>query len=118
LFSTSEGLKIAYVSGREGPKSDACTFSTDDVSAVRDSVLRNQTNFKGVDILLTSQWPEGAKEVGINLEFIIYYNHLLKINVPKYQMKVVCITLLDMVVSHLSDVYGSRTTMILNNQPL
>ncbi|CAB3387551.1 Hypothetical predicted protein [Cloeon dipterum] len=62
LFSTSEGLKIAYVSGKEGGRSDGCTFTAEDVTAVRDTCLRNQSNFKGVDILLSSQWPQGAKD--------------------------------------------------------
>ncbi|XP_059486159.1 CWF19-like protein 1 [Neocloeon triangulifer] len=62
LFSSSEGLKIAYLSGKEGAKSDSCTFTAEDVSAVRDSCLRNQSNYKGVDILLTSQWPQGGKD--------------------------------------------------------
>jgi hypothetical protein len=62
LFSTSYGLKIAYLSGVPGEQGPT-HFSASDVSAVRDACLKGQTNFKGIDILLTSTWPQGVAQV-------------------------------------------------------
>lgn len=58
VFTTSDGLRIAYISGSgDGPSDN--TFSEADVTCVRDVCLRGQANFKGVDILLSSAWPQG-----------------------------------------------------------
>lgn len=59
LFSTSSGLKIAYLSGVPGEQGPT-HFSAADVSAVRDACLKGQSNFRGIDILLTSVWPQGV----------------------------------------------------------
>lgn len=58
---TSSGLKIAYVSGREGSGNDI-TFSEKDAIAVRDIAYksRGKSNFTGVDVLLTSEWPKNV----------------------------------------------------------
>uniref|UniRef100_A0A336LI81 CSON014441 protein n=1 Tax=Culicoides sonorensis TaxID=179676 RepID=A0A336LI81_CULSO len=62
LYSTSSGLRIAYLSGIESTDSDssAWTFSKKDVIAIRDSCLasKNSSDYRGVDILLTAQEPK------------------------------------------------------------
>lgn len=62
LFTLSSGLKIAYLSGVQKNANDPkeCTFDEKDVMAVRNSCLKGCPSFRGVDILLTSQWPEGV----------------------------------------------------------
>ncbi|XP_052873010.1 CWF19-like protein 1 homolog [Anopheles cruzii] len=67
LYTTSGGLKIAYLSGTASSQEDAneWTYSKADVMAVRDSCLASKANmgdFRGIDILLTSQWPVGIRE--------------------------------------------------------
>lgn len=64
LYTISSGIKIAYVSGIEGEKSD-WSFDTEDVKAVRNSCFINKTSmgeYRGIDILLTSQWPFGVDD--------------------------------------------------------
>lgn len=53
-------MQIAYVSGigNDGPSNDT-TFSPNDVEDLK-TVLTDRSGFKGVDILLTSQWPKGV----------------------------------------------------------
>jgi hypothetical protein len=61
LYISSSGLKIAYVSGTESNSSESnepCTFNEKDIVSVRDSCLRGQPSFRGVDILLSSPWPK------------------------------------------------------------
>ncbi|XP_039448083.1 CWF19-like protein 1 homolog [Culex pipiens pallens] len=71
IFSTSSGLKIAYVSGLEVEGSSASgkvpdwKFTKEDAVAVRDSCFASKSNmgdYRGVDLLLTSQWPAHVKE--------------------------------------------------------
>lgn len=57
VFTTSNGLRIAYISGKSDGLSD-CSFSESDVTCVRDVCLKGQANFKGVDVLVTSSWPQ------------------------------------------------------------
>ncbi|KAK3914063.1 CWF19-like protein 1 [Frankliniella fusca] len=57
VFTTSNGLRIAYVSGNTDGSSEF-SFSESDVVCVRDVCLKGQTNYKGVDVLLTSSWPQ------------------------------------------------------------
>lgn len=55
----SNGLKIAYLSGVDGETNQTCNetvFSPDDVQFIRDSCVKNE-DFKGVDLLLTYEWP-------------------------------------------------------------
>lgn len=61
LYTSSSGLKIAYLSGVQKTADDPeeCSFSESSVKAVRNSCLKGCPSFRGVDILLTSQWPEG-----------------------------------------------------------
>ncbi|CAM1328174.1 CWF19L1 (predicted) [Pycnogonum litorale] len=70
LFTGSSGLKIAYFSGREsdGTYSDeTITFSTSEAQSVIESIA-NSSNFQGVDILLSSQWPNGVEKYASPLE--------------------------------------------------
>jgi hypothetical protein len=61
LYTSSSGLKITYLSGVEKNENDPkeCTFDGNDVLALRNSCLKGCPSFRGVDILLTSQWPAG-----------------------------------------------------------
>ncbi|XP_037043320.1 CWF19-like protein 1 homolog [Bradysia coprophila] len=64
LYTISSGIKIAYLSGIEAEKSD-WSFDTEDVKAVRNSCFINKTSmgeYRGIDILLTSQWPFGVDD--------------------------------------------------------
>lgn len=78
VYATSSGLKIAYVSGTEAddtPKSvPEWKFIKEDVSAVRDSCIASKSNmgdFRGVDLLVTSQWPAGIKDDAANTSKLI-----------------------------------------------
>ncbi|XP_054278247.1 CWF19-like protein 1 [Macrosteles quadrilineatus] len=62
VFSVSEGLKVAYVSGTEGDRDAATRFTAADVVRVRDSCVKGQPSYRGVDVLLTSQWPQGVTQ--------------------------------------------------------
>ncbi|KAG8041693.1 hypothetical protein G9C98_006988 [Cotesia typhae] len=60
LYITDSGLKVAYVSGIDEPGSTLpkeILLTENDVTSVRNTCLKNQPNFRGVDILLSSQWP-------------------------------------------------------------
>lgn len=73
LYTASSGLKIAYLGGTERQKKNSKeknrsddagdekqgTFDAGDVTALRNSCIRNSPDFRGVDVLLTSQWPTG-----------------------------------------------------------
>jgi hypothetical protein len=62
LYTGSSGLQLAYLSGTESDiLSDSTSFNTEDSSALTDPV-KNDTKFKGVDILITSQWPKGVEK--------------------------------------------------------
>ncbi|XP_055836731.1 CWF19-like protein 1 homolog [Episyrphus balteatus] len=83
LYTLSSGVKIAYLSGFQG--SGANTFNKDDVMAVRNSCLVNKTtatDYKGVDILITSQWPHGIAGQENNTSKLISY--LSKEIKPRY----------------------------------
>ncbi|XP_077565675.1 CWF19-like protein 1 [Stigmatopora nigra] len=59
VFTGASGLQIAYVSGREAARESApdhCFASKDLTDLV--APLAIGANFRGVDILLTSQWPK------------------------------------------------------------
>lgn len=58
IYTDSKGLKIAYVSGIASTDSNsAWTYSEKDVSDLCDVSLKGNASFRGVDILLVSQWP-------------------------------------------------------------
>jgi len=59
---TSSGLKISYLSGRDNGESkntSGHTFNESEVVTTRDIALRTSAQFTGVDVLLTSEWPDG-----------------------------------------------------------
>lgn len=73
IFTGASGLQIAYVSGREAQQEPAPShcFSPKDVTALVDPLVCN-SKFKGVDILLTSQWPRGVWQYGNKPVSMIY----------------------------------------------
>ncbi|CAG5131123.1 unnamed protein product, partial [Candidula unifasciata] len=62
-FTGSSGLQIAYLSGVESKsgKGDDFSFTADDAYSLISPVV-NDTNFKGIDILITSQWPQDVEK--------------------------------------------------------
>ncbi|CAH0590315.1 unnamed protein product [Chrysodeixis includens] len=66
IFTTSSDLKIAYLTGlsrRElGKEVPMCTFEPSDCSAVRDACFRGQSEYRGVDILISTLWPAGIQQ--------------------------------------------------------
>ncbi|KAF7271867.1 hypothetical protein GWI33_015343 [Rhynchophorus ferrugineus] len=68
IFTDSKGLKIAYISGVTCETQDQLwTYNQTDISTLCDIVLKGNPSFKGVDILLTSQWPLGIIEKKANI---------------------------------------------------
>lgn len=67
-YIESAGLQIAYLSGIEGPgeRGEAHTFGSQDVSDLMSPVV-NDSRYKGVDILLTCQWPKGVDKYATSL---------------------------------------------------
>ncbi|CAN9508519.1 unnamed protein product [Ophioblennius macclurei] len=65
VFTGASGLQIAYVSGREAQQETAPAhcFTPRDLSALV-TPLSASSSFRGVDILLTSQWPRGVWTFG------------------------------------------------------
>uniref|UniRef100_A0A672HVK9 CWF19-like protein 1 n=1 Tax=Salarias fasciatus TaxID=181472 RepID=A0A672HVK9_SALFA len=61
VFTGVSGLQIAYVSGREAQRDPAPAhcFTREDLSALV-TPLTGGSRFRGVDVLLTSQWPRGV----------------------------------------------------------
>ena len=66
-YTGSSGLQLAYLSGRESDIiSDNTHFNTIDVNSLVDPI-KNDSSFKGVDILITSQWPKGVEKYATEL---------------------------------------------------
>ncbi|XP_075967944.1 CWF19-like protein 1 [Anarhichas minor] len=65
VFTGVSGLQIAYVSGREALQEPAPAhcFTSKDLSALV-APLTGSSKFRGVDVLLTSQWPRGVWQYG------------------------------------------------------
>lgn len=64
VYTISSGIKIAYLSGIEGTEN--WEYSKEDVMALRNSCHVSKTimgDYRGIDVLLTSQWPEAASDV-------------------------------------------------------
>ena len=87
VFTLASGFTVAYLSGtdaKEGSKSP-WEFDKKDVIAVKNSCLKNFTNmddYKGIDFLLTSQWPSGLVEDEANISKLVSF---LSLNVkPRY----------------------------------
>lgn len=68
LYTVSSGLKIAYISGIEVSDSEPSSisnFKVEDAKAVATaSLASNYTTgeYRGIDILISSQWPKGARD--------------------------------------------------------
>lgn len=68
MYTSSAGVKIAYVSGLESKEKDKTsewTFNADDIKAVTNACLAsNHTagDYRGVDVLITSQWSDGVRQ--------------------------------------------------------
>ncbi|CAO1299250.1 unnamed protein product [Diamesa hyperborea] len=80
IFTSASGFTIAYLSGVECNEKDeskeSWNFDKKDIIALRNSCLRNGShpdNYKGVDFLLTSQWPEGMVEGEKNTSKLISF---------------------------------------------
>lgn len=58
IFSTSKGVKIAYISGIANKTESEFTYTEKDITELFDVCIRGNSAFRGVDILLTSQWPK------------------------------------------------------------
>ncbi|KAM6895333.1 CWF19-like protein 1 [Xenentodon cancila] len=67
VFTGASGLQIAYVSGQEAQQDPAPAhcFTSKDLTALV-APLTSSSKFRGVDILLTSQWPRGVWNYGNN----------------------------------------------------
>ncbi|KAK2098818.1 hypothetical protein P7K49_024269 [Saguinus oedipus] len=65
IFTGSSGLQIVYLSGTESLNEPVpgYSFSPEDVSSLR-MMLCTTSQFKGVDILLTSPWPKYVGNFG------------------------------------------------------
>ncbi|XP_023292578.2 CWF19-like protein 1 homolog [Lucilia cuprina] len=77
LYTLTNGTKIAYLSGLEKPsdcRGEEIYFQMEDIESVRNSCLVNKSvssDYRGIDILLTSQWPYGVSEDNKNASKLI-----------------------------------------------
>lgn len=68
IYTMGTGFTLAYLSGKEvkeGETKESWHFDKQDAIAVRNSSIKNFSNlddYRGIDFLLTSQWPLGIKE--------------------------------------------------------
>ncbi|XP_031622103.1 CWF19-like protein 1 homolog [Contarinia nasturtii] len=68
LYTVSTGLKIAYVSGIESKDADPnsiSNFKIEDVKSVANACLASNNtsgDYRGIDILISSQWPNGPQK--------------------------------------------------------
>lgn len=67
LYTLSSGLKIAYVSGTETTDNETTiwNFNSEDVKAIANACLCSNASageYRGIDILISSQWPQGTRE--------------------------------------------------------
>ena len=63
MYTGSTGLQVAYLSGVQGLTHTETNFTAEDVQVLQ-LPLVSDSKFKGVDILLTSQWPKGVEKYG------------------------------------------------------
>nr|XP_014102228.1 CWF19-like protein 1 homolog [Bactrocera oleae] len=92
LYTLTSGVRVAYLSGLEKvdgyiPSEDEkqIFFDKDDIVSIRNSCVVSKTSasdYKGVDILLTSQWPYGIYEDNENSSKMISF--LCKEIKPRY----------------------------------
>lgn len=77
LYTLTNGTKIAYISGIEKPlgvPEEDFHFQMADIEGVRNSCLINKSSasdYRGVDILLTSQWPYGITDDSVRFLIVI-----------------------------------------------
>ncbi|XP_071054059.1 CWF19-like protein 1 [Onthophagus taurus] len=59
LYITTNGVKIAYLSGisSQNKTTKDFNFSLEEILALKDVCVKDNHDYRGVDILLTSQWP-------------------------------------------------------------
>lgn len=78
VFTLASGFTVAYLSGIEAKETskERWEFDKKDVIALRNSCLKNFTNmddYRGIDFLLTSQWPAGLAEAEENTSKLISF---------------------------------------------
>ncbi|KAG7201776.1 hypothetical protein KM043_004496 [Ampulex compressa] len=68
LYTASSGLKIAYISGMEcnSPEYNPVCFNECDVVSIKNACLKGQPSFRGIDVLLSSPWPQGITNLDPN----------------------------------------------------
>lgn len=74
VFTLASGFTVCYLSGTEGEVS--WQFSKKDIIAVRNSCIKNYTNmddYRGIDFLLTSQWPAQMAEGEANTSKLLSF---------------------------------------------
>ncbi|XP_078481216.1 CWF19-like protein 1 [Ciona intestinalis] len=65
IFTGTSGLKIAYVSGTQSTGTSTKTsFSDDDIRGLASQLGVGGSEYHGVDILMTSSWPNGVSAFG------------------------------------------------------
>ncbi|KYB26604.1 CWF19-like protein 1 [Tribolium castaneum] len=57
VYNDIKGFRIAYLSGIAGKESNDYEYTAKDVTELYDMCVRGNPCFRGVDVLLTSQWP-------------------------------------------------------------
>ncbi|CAH0553746.1 unnamed protein product [Brassicogethes aeneus] len=62
IYTDAKGVKIAYISGLSGEISNNITYTAKDASDLHDICIKGNSTFRGVDILVCSQWPSGIVE--------------------------------------------------------
>ncbi|XP_053962313.1 CWF19-like protein 1 homolog [Anastrepha ludens] len=92
LYTLSSGVKIVYLSGLEKPDAEKSIgddskiyFDKDDILSIRNSCVISKTSasdYKGVDVLLSSQWPYGIVEDSKNSSKLLSF--LCKEIKPRY----------------------------------
>lgn len=98
LYTLTSGVRVAYLSGLEKvdgyiPSEDEkqIFFDKDDIVSIRNSCVVSKTSasdYKGVDILLTSQWPYGIYENNVSkVETFIHMYHIHTFNYNLYFCK-------------------------------
>ncbi|XP_060519508.1 CWF19-like protein 1 [Cylas formicarius] len=73
IYTDSKGVRIAYISGIASlTESGPWTYNFQDVRELCDLPLRGNTGFRGVDILVSSQWP---KDIVQKDHFVSKFQH-------------------------------------------
>ncbi|RZC40507.1 CWF19-like protein 1, partial [Asbolus verrucosus] len=59
VYTDSKGIRVAYISGISSKESNKHEYSSKDVAELYNACVRGNASFRGIDILLTAQWPSG-----------------------------------------------------------